>query len=130
MPQIVYYPPPAKVPRVLTQSKQAYSKWHLHLEHIRKIDRFTIGVKIDSEFQDLLEALFQGTFAYDKFEKLSLVGKAIAKTDILKFFLQIAWEQKVIPHKFYASLIIDLDEIGRMLGGWKKSLQEKTPTSR
>jgi len=27
----------------------------------------------------------------------------------------------------YSDLIIRLDEIGRMLGGWKKSLAEKTP---
>ncbi len=45
--------------------------------------------------------------------------------DLLKFFLQIMWEHKIIDHKQYGSLILLLDEIGRMLGGWKKDIQEK-----
>lgn len=89
-----------------------------------------MGVKIDNTFTSFLEIIFRATFAYDKFEKLSLVSQAIGKSDLLKFFLQIAWEQKIIDHKIYASLILLLDDTGRMLGGWKKSLQEKTPTTK
>jgi len=74
--------------------------------------------------------IFRACFAYDKFEKLSLVSQAIGKNDLIKFLLQIAWEQKIINHTNYGSLILFLDEIGRMLGGWKKNLQEKTPTNR
>ena len=37
------------------------------------------------------------------------------------------WEHKILPLKIYSNLVNSLDEIGRMLGGWKKSLQEKTP---
>ena len=73
----------------------------------------------------MLEFIFRACFAYDKFEKLSLVSQAIAKNDLLKFFLQIGWEQKIVDHKQYGSLILLLDEVGRMLGGWKKDIQEK-----
>jgi len=83
-----------------------------------------IGNKIDGEFLDLLELLFKATFAYDKFEKLSLVSHAIGKNDLIKFFLQIAWEEKVLDHKKYSEHILLLDEVGRMLGGWKRHLQE------
>jgi len=102
--------------------------WHRHLDNIKKIDRNTIGNKIDLEFLDLLEILFKATFAYDKFEKLSLVSHAIGKNDLIKFFLQIAWEEKILDHKKYSEHILLLDEVGRMLGGWKRHLQEKTPT--
>jgi hypothetical protein len=44
---------------------------------------------------------------------------------LLKFFLQIAWEHKVVDHKQYSTLILNLDEVGRMLGGWKKDIQER-----
>lgn len=77
------------------------------------------------------ELIFRACFAYDKFEKLSLVSQAIAKSDLLKFFLQIGWEHKMIDHKSYGALILLLlDEVGRMLGGWKKSLGDKTPTNK
>lgn len=96
--------------------------------NISRIDRNTIGTKIDDLFLSLLEHIFRATFAYDKFEKLSLVSQSIGKADLLKFFLQIGWEHKTLDHTVYANIILQLDEVGRMLGGWKKNLQEKTPT--
>jgi hypothetical protein len=52
---------------------------------------------------------------------------AISKLDGVKFFLQIAWENKCIPNEKYLKLSEDLNEIGKMLGGWRKGLQTKTP---
>ena len=121
-------PPPRKNPLVLIKVKEVYRVWHRHLDNIKKIDRNTIGNKIDCELLDLLELLFKAMFAHDAFEKLSLVSHAIGKNDLIKFFLQIAWEEKVCDHKKYEELIVLLDEIGRMLGGWKRHLQDKTPT--
>ncbi|MCF7831511.1 MAG: four helix bundle protein [Candidatus Pacebacteria bacterium] len=120
-------PPP---PLVLVRAKEVYRVWHLHLSHVKRVDRYTIGTKIDDEFISILEIIFRATFAYDKFEKLSLVSQALGKNDLLKFFLQLGWEQKVLNHTIYGQLIILLDEVGRMLGGWKKNLQEKTPTNK
>ncbi len=118
-------PPPANSPLVLVRSKQAYETWHKYLSKFNRVDRYTIGVRVDDTFLSLVEFIFRACFGYDKFEKLSLLSQANAKNDILKFFLQIVWEQKLLDHTQYASLILLLDEIGRMLGGWKKSIEEK-----
>lgn len=115
---------------VLVKAKEAYQTWHMHLLNVNRLDRYTIGARIDEVFLGLLELIFRAVFAYDKFEKLSLVSQAIGKEDPLRFFLQIGWEQKAIDHKCYGSIILLLDEVGRMLGGWKKDLHEKTPTTR
>lgn len=120
-------PPPTQIPLVLVRSKEAYRLWHDYLVKVKRVDRYTIGTRIDDIFLSLLEVIFRATFAPDKFEKLSLVSQAIGKTDLLKFFLQIGWEHKVLDHAIYAKIILNLDEVGRMLGGWKKNLQEKTP---
>lgn len=88
----------------------------------------TLGYQIDNYFLYLLENIFKALFTNNKLEKLSLVSNAITKNDLIKFFLQLAWEQKMINREYYTSLILLLDEIGRMLGGWKKSIQEKTLT--
>ena len=118
-------PPPNTSPLVLVRAKQGYQLWHDYLQKISRVDRNTIGVKIDDIFLSLLEFILRARFAYDKFEKLSLISQAIGKNDLLKFFLQIAWEHKIIDHKQYGDLILNLDEVGRMLGGWKKDTQEK-----
>ena len=123
-------PPPTRIPLVLVRAKESYQLWHSSIVNLKRVDRYTIGARIDNLFLSLLEMLFRACFAYDKFEKLSLVSQAIAKSDLLKFFLQIGWEHKVIDHKRYGALILLLDEVGRMLGGWKKNLGEKTPTNK
>ncbi|MEK7553373.1 MAG: four helix bundle protein [Patescibacteria group bacterium] len=56
-----------------------------------------------------------------------MLGKIISRLDVLKFFVQLAWENKLIPTEKYAELSKRLKEIGRMLGGWRKGLQNKTP---
>ena len=115
---------------MLVRTKESYKIWHDHLVTVNRVDRYTIGSNIDEIFRSLLEITFRAIFGYDKFEKLSLVSQAIAKADLLKFFLQLGWEHKVLNNKIYGNLILQLDEVGRMLGGWKKSLQEKTPTNK
>ena len=122
--------PPPQAPLVLVRAKESYKVWHTNLNNVSRVDRHTIGTKIDDIFLSILELIFRATFAHDKFEKLSLVYQAIARTDLLKFFLQIGWEHKVLDHIVYGNIILQLDEVGRMLGGWKKNLQDKTPTNK
>ena len=119
--------PPPQVPVVLIRAKEVYRAWHKYLINLNRLDRCTIGAKIDEIFLLFLELIFKAGFANGKLEKYSILSQAISKCDLLSFLLQLAWEQKVIDHKNYGSLIFLLNEIGRMLGGWKKSLQEKTP---
>jgi hypothetical protein len=55
--------------------------------------------------------------------KIILLGKVISKMDTLKFFTQLAWEGKLIPQEKYIELSKKLEEIGKMIGGWRKGLQ-------
>lgn len=48
--------------------------------------------------------------------------------DLLKFFLQIAWELKALDNKKYLALSAPLIEVGKMLGGWRKQLTNEAPT--
>ena len=53
------------------------------------------------------------------------VQKAIAKLDLIKFFLQITWEIKALDNKKYIILSEKLNEIGKMLGGWYRQLSKE-----
>lgn len=53
-----------------------------------------------------------------------MLGRAITKIDTLKFFYQLAWESKLIPTDKYTELSEKLEEIGRMLGGWRRGLNK------
>jgi len=114
-------------PVVLVKSKEAYSMWFNILGDFPKVYRYNLGGKIENCFLLLLENIF--TTAYLSGEKKSAqLSIAILKLDKLKFFLQLAWENKCLSSLKYSALSENLDEIGRMLGGWKKGLDNKTPS--
>jgi len=96
--------------------------WHGFLPNFQKDSRYTIGAKIDSLFLETIELMIRASCS-DKAEKLISLKGASVKLDLLKFFLQIAWEIKSLDNKKYVLLSERLDEIGRMLGGWIKVLK-------
>jgi len=86
-----------------------------------------LGNKIESAFLDVLELSFSSVYLPPT-HKIIQLGKAISKLDTLKFFCQIAWEGKLIPTEKYIALSEKLEEVGRMLGGWRKGLQSPANT--
>ncbi|MCL5407000.1 MAG: diversity-generating retroelement protein Avd [Patescibacteria group bacterium] len=89
--------------------------------HIPKQDRYVLGERIQETilelFKDLILASHQG-----KHQKLETLSVASAKLDLLKNLLRLAEDVKAISTKRYLSLSENLQEIGRMLGGWIRSL--------
>ncbi len=90
-----------------------------------RVERFGIGQKIENVFLDVLDLSFSCVYLPPE-PKILLLGKVISKLDTLKFFTQLAWESKLIPSEKYIRLSEKLEEVGKMLGGWRKGL--KTPT--
>ena len=75
---------------------------------------------------DTLELLFIAS-SLPRSQKFPVLRKTSGKLDLLKFFLQIAWELKLLDNKKYAALSEPLHDIGRMLGGWIKNVEKEAP---
>ena len=116
--------PPAGVLSLTQKFKALYRSWQAIVLHIPKVHRYTFGSKIDTLFLEMLEILFRAQYARME-TKLQYLVAAISKLDLLKFFLQIGWENQLIDTKQYTKLSEDMSEVGRMLGGWKKGLETK-----
>lgn len=114
------------MPAVIIKQKEAYQFWLALHRDFPKTERFGLGQRIDNAFLWVLEFTFTASYLPPE-QKIVLLGKAISRLDVLKFFLQIAWENKLIPNEKYLMLSKKLEEVGRMLGGWKKGLKKKTP---
>ena len=121
-------PPPKQSPIVLTRTKAAYKLWLVIFNDFPKVSRNTLGKKIDNYFFDLLETIFAAIYlsGEPKINKLTL---ASAELDGLKFFLQLAWENKCISLERFSALSEELNTTGRMLGGWRKDIISKTPAN-
>lgn len=97
--------------------------------HIPKGARYTIGARIENKFLDLLE-LSYATYFTEKEKKMEKVSECILILDALKFLISVAWEGKIISHRQYKDVSLKLDEIGKMFGGWLKSLNNPKKKNR
>lgn len=48
------------------------------------------------------------------------------KVDSLRFFMQLCWELKLLPTKNFTVIGQEIEEVGKMVGGWRKGLIVKT----
>lgn len=103
--------------------------WMNIVPHIAKGARYTIGARIENKFLDLLELSYIAYFT-EKERKMEKIAECILITDILKFLISIAWEGKLISNKQCEDVAMKLDETGKMLGGWKKSLSNPEKKNR
>jgi hypothetical protein len=103
--------------------------WIGIVPHIPKSARFTIGARVENKFLDLLEAAHTAYFSA-KEKKTGKINDCVLILDTLKFLVHIAWEAKIISNKRYEEMALKLDEIGKMFGGWKNSLNNPKKKNR
>lgn len=103
--------------------------WVSIVTHISKNSRYTIGLRIENKFLDLLELSYIAYFT-KKEEKLEKILECILILDTLKFLISVAWEAKIISHNQYEELALKLGEVGRMLGGWKNKIESPEKKNR
>ena len=89
-----------------------------------RVERFGIGTRIDELFLDLLELLRKATYAQIQ-NKIGILENANVHVDALRFFLQLAWEAKLVKDKQYTELAIIIEEVGRQIGAWKFGIIDK-----
>ena len=121
-------PPHSKIPIVILKQKDAYQFWLTIHRNFPRVERLGIGQKIESLFLDSLESSFSCVYLPTE-PKMVLLGKTISKLDMLRFFCQLAWESRLIPTDKYTELSEKLEEVGRMLGGWRKGLNKTLTTA-
>ncbi len=114
---------------VLQKIVDVYKIWHAHYSSFPRLSKFSLGAKIDALFTDLIELIFLAGYAGAD-QKYTFVVRAATKLDLLKFFMQTAWEVRCLDHKKYAVLCVPLNDIGKDIGGWQKYLQTKQPPSK
>ena len=127
------YPPPfqilqPKLVPVVLKLKEAYGIWQNYLNHFPKANRFTLGSKIDDVFLNAIEYCFLASYS-NLSEKQAILDRAISRVDLIRLLLQLAWDIKALDNKKYIHLSEHLLEVGRMLGGWRRQITNKTPTT-
>ena len=80
--------------------------------------RFTLGDRIYSQSLDLVTSLTQATFSRDKSRALETASDRV---NSLRVLLRLSKDIQILSFDSYTHATGLLDEIGRMIGGWRKA---------
>ena len=103
--------------------------WLKIVPHMAKCSRYTLGLRIENKFLDLLELSYKAYFT-KKENKSEKISDCIFFADTLKYLISVAWEGHLISNNQYEEVALKLNEAGRMLGGWKNSLNNPKKKNR
>lgn len=98
-----------------------YKIYYGYAQLFLKKDKYTLGATCEKYIIAILE-IFLETAYLPKDKKLTLLQQANNKLEALKIFIRILWELNIIDQKKYLNLQMPAQEIGKMFGGWIKSL--------
>lgn len=105
--------------------KKSYDLYKLFIQYrklVPKQDRFTVFERCECAILDVLEAIMQASGEQRK-EKLPALERASLRLNMLRVFIRLMKDVKTIDNKKYIALEAPIDEIGRMLGGWIRSVK-------
>ena len=88
------------------------------------MDRYTVWQRSENTTLNILEGLLKVGYLQQERRSEQLI-QVSAQVDLLRVFLRLTLDVKAINQKKYIGLQQALDEIGRMLGGWMKSLKQR-----
>ncbi|MBU4274515.1 diversity-generating retroelement protein Avd [Patescibacteria group bacterium] len=107
---------------ILHRVYELYKLFYQYEQHLPQKDRYCIGQKCEKIILDILELII-GTIQSPKNRKLELLNEASIKLNILRIIIRLSKDIKALDFKKYITLQENINEIGRMLGGWIKSLK-------
>jgi len=109
----------------LSLIQKAYNLYlHLYpiLKNLPKRNRYTLGEKIECTLLDIVESVSLASIQIKTLRE-PIVHKASCKIEVLKLLVRLSYDLNLINDHQYISLEDQVNEIGRMVGGWIKSLR-------
>lgn len=108
---------------ILRKAYELYKTFHSLRSIVSKADRYTLWQRAENLILDVIEGIFLAS-QLSKSEKLPYLERVSAKLNVLRIFLRLAKDTKLLDIKKCLLLQEIVNEIGRMLGGWMKSVRE------
>ena len=104
---------------IFKKAYDLYLKIYALRKDIPKQDRHTIWARVEQANLDVIEGILHANALY-KQEKIEVLRKTSINLNMLRVYVRLAKDIKRIDLKKYSGVQQEIDEIGRMLGGWIK----------
>jgi four helix bundle protein len=105
---------------IFQKAYELYKLLYQYVASFPKKDRYTLGQRVENSLLDFMESIILAS-QLSKTDKLPVLQKASIKLDVLKVFIRLCKDLKILDNKKYLILESQIQEIGRMLGGWIKA---------
>lgn len=86
-----------------------------------KTFRFNLSDRITNTSLDVMEDIVHAIYAKEKITNLDQANLSIEK---LRVLIHISLDLKIISLSQYAHIAKEMQEVGRMIGGWRKQCKE------
>ncbi len=114
--------PPNETIPVIHSLCELYKQIYLLTPKIQKRDRFGIYLKVELFCIELLNLLISAAFE-SRHLKINTLIDARVKIEVLKRFIRLLYELKIIELRKYTDFESRLQEISKMTNGWIRYLQ-------
>jgi 23S rRNA-intervening sequence protein len=108
---------------ILKKSYDLYKEFYGLRLTVPKQDRYVLWQKCENTLITVLEGILLAS-QQSKIEKLPTLERTSVKLNFLKVCVRLMKDVKALSPKAYILIEANLDEIGKMLGGWIKSTKE------
>lgn len=105
---------------VFQKAYDCYLYLHTALKHFPKSEKFVLSADIKNTFFEMLKLFL---IANKSRYKKKILYEADVQLDILRFRIRAAHNLQFLKTKQYEIVSIQLNEIGKLLGGWIKVSQ-------
>jgi len=99
-----------------------FKTFHQILVKFPKTEKHSLGIEIEKSILLILKQLIHGS-ALGPAAKKDKLSEVSINLDILKILIRLSFDVKAIDLKSYIRLEEPLQKVGRMLGGWIRSLK-------
>lgn len=97
-------------------------KWYMiGLQSFPRSHRYGVGLRIENSLHEMFKLLLEAKFKNEKLDKLK---QANIELEYLRFLGRELYELKLIDSKKHHAFIAQINNIGKQLGGWIKSLDK------
>jgi hypothetical protein len=100
-----------------------YAQWNEILTKFPKIQRYTLGETCSRHILMSIELALVAASMTTPIDKLTKLREVSAKIDLLKLLVRLGKDCKCMTNERYLKIESQLNDAGKMLGGWMKHLE-------
>ena len=93
------------------------------VEKFPRSQKFTLGDRIVNLSLDTLDVLIEATYTR---KRLPLLQKANVQLEKLRYLIRLCHDFKLLSSKQYAYISNEINEVGKLVGGWIRSQSDSS----